>query len=85
MPVFSKESNKQITMLVPTTINLSKCTNLNILSTNLVKANYKICRLRNLNVKLRRKMTRLKNDSKLKKLCETINNFSNTKLIKIFV
>ena len=54
-------------------LNISKFSRINSISTNPVKSNIGICRLRKQNAKLRRKMARLMNAQRLKKEGQTID------------
>ena len=60
--------NNKFNYLTPPTLNSSIFSRIDSISTNPVKSNIEICRLRNLNVNLRRKGVRSMNDQKLKKV-----------------
>ena len=60
--------------------NISKFSRIDSISTNPVKSNIEICKLRKENDNLRRKMARLVNAQRLKKIGQTIDNISNASL-----
>ena len=63
-----KKVTNKLNNLVPPFVNGSKFENISIISRNSIKGNHEIFRLRNLNINLRRKITRLSNEERLKKL-----------------
>ena len=62
-------------------LNISKFSRINSISTNRVKSNIEICRLHNLTINLRRKIARLMNDQRLRKVGQVIDNISDASLI----
>ena len=79
-----KFKNK-LTRLTPPAEHVSKFSRIDSISTNPVKSSIEICRLRKLNVNLRRKMARLVNTQRRKKDGQTVDNVSDASLInKIF-
>ena len=73
---------KKLNKLTPPSSNISKFSRIYLISTNPVKSNIEICRLRKQNAKLRRKMASLMNAQRLKKEGQTIDNVLDASLIK---
>ena len=72
----------KLSKLTPPSSDISKFSRIDLISTNPVKSNIEICRLRKQNAKLRRKMARLMNAQKLKKEGQTVDNVLDASLIK---
>ena len=79
--LLSVKMKKKLSKLTPPSSNISKFSRIDSISTNPVKSNIEICRLRKQNAKLRRKMARLMNAQRLKKEGQTIDNVSDASLI----
>ena len=76
-----KMKNK-LNSLTPPDLNISKLSRINSISTNREKCNIEICRLHNLNINLRRKIARLMNIQRFRKIGQVIVNISDASLIK---
>ena len=70
----------------PPTTNHSKDTNINVIAKKSVSADFDIRNIRNANLNLRRKVTRIKNKKRLERFGQTTYNEEGTNLInKIFL
>ena len=80
--LLSEKMKKKLSKLTPPSSDISKFSRIDLISTNPVKSNLEICRLRKQNDKLRRKRASLMNAQRLKKEGQTIDNVLDASLIK---